>query len=146
MKTLTSIIAAGVIGLSASLAGASEEGGMFIRHEVSQSPENAAASIEAYVKKHDDWLYLATFPLKGGAVTAVKVCYLPLGKDIFAAGMHVAAMMPCGHLAFYEEDGKTQLSMLDLKFMTTLNPDPNLERAVEKGRPAFAAMLKEVLD
>lgn len=73
-------------------------------------------------------------------------CYLPLGEHIFAAGMHVSAMMPCGHLAFYEENGQARLSMLNLEFMTTLNPDPNLERAVEIGAPAFAAMLEEVLD
>lgn len=125
---------------------ASQGNGMFIVHEASGTPEEVTEAIQEYVWEHDDWIFLASFGLKGGEVTAVKVCYLPLGGDIFAAGMHVAAMLPCGHIAVYEEDGHTRLSMLDLGFMTTLNPDPNLEQAVEKGRPAFEAMLETVLD
>jgi len=55
------------------------------------------------------------------------------------------AMMPCGHLAFYEENGQSKLSMLDMSFMTTLYPHPLLEDAVNTARPAFADMLSEVL-
>jgi hypothetical protein len=118
----------------------------FIIRELNKPADDAAADVRAYVDEQDDWLFLAQFGLKGGEVLALKICYLPLGEHIFAAGMHVAAMMPCGHLAFYEEDGRQMMSMLDLGFMTTLNPDPNLERAVEIGAPAFEAMLNEVLD
>jgi hypothetical protein len=145
MKRLLSIAAAGAFALSASQAMAGQDNDMFILHDLAQSPEEAATAVREFAEAHDDWLFLAEFCLAGGAVTELKVCYLPLGPDIVAAGWHVMAMMPCGHLAFYEEDGQTRLSQLDLKFMTTLNPDENLERAVETGNPAFAAMLDEVL-
>jgi len=58
--------------------------------------------------------------------------------------MHVAAMMPCGHVALYKEGDKTKISMLNPKFMTTLYPDPNLEKAVSTVTPQFEAMLAEV--
>jgi hypothetical protein len=35
--------------------------------------------------------------------------------------------------------------MLDMSFMTTLYPHPRLEDAAATARPAFAAMLSEVL-
>ncbi len=44
------------------------------------------------------WLYLAEFKIKGGEATAIKICYPAIAKGIFAAGMHVTAMMPCGHV------------------------------------------------
>ncbi len=123
-----------------------DEDSMFIIHDLTQGPEKTAANVRRYVEEHEDWLFLAEFGLMGGAVTAMKICYLPIGQDIGAAGMQVTAMMPCGHLAFYEEDGQSRLSRLSLEFMTTLHPDPNLERAVLKGEPALTDMLEEVLD
>ena len=66
------------------------------------------------------------------------------GKDIFAAGMHVAAMMPCGHIAVYVENGTTKISMLHPKYMTVLYPNGNLDRAVQTVTPLFEVMLDEV--
>lgn len=145
MRSAVRSIAAGALMLSALQVTAGQNGGMFIVHDLTQSPQEAAAAVRSHAQAREDWLFLADFTLAGGAVTAVKVCYLPLGKDIMAAGMHVMAMMPCGHLAFYEQDGQTKLSMLDLKFMSTLNPDPHLDRAAQIGRPAFAELLDEAL-
>lgn len=146
MKWLSGTTIPLFFAFAAGAASAERPGEMFILHDLSTSPAEAAAAVRRHVEENADWLFLAEFPLKGGEVLALKICYLPLGGDIFAAGMHVAAMMPCGNLAFYEEDGQARLSMLDLRFMTELNPDPNLERAVERGAPAFEAMLAEVLE
>jgi hypothetical protein len=146
MTKITGAIAAMAFALSTATALAGTDNEMFILHDLAKNPDDVAADIRDYVDQNDDWLFLAQFGLKGGEVLALKICYLPLGEHIFAAGVHVSAMMPCGHLAFYEEDGQARLSMLNLEFMTTLNPDPNLERAVEIGAPAFAAMLEELLD
>lgn len=145
MKLIIATIAASAFALSAAPATAQQTGGMIIVHTLDQSREDAVAAVRDYTESHDDWVHLAEFDLAGGAATAVKVCYLPLGSDIVAAGLQVMAMMPCGHLAFYEKDGETRLSRLDLDFMTTLNPDENLARAVEAGGPAFATMLEETL-
>jgi Domain of unknown function DUF302 len=107
-----------------------------------KSPEQVVAAIKRYVEDRK-WLYLAEFKVKGGQVTAVKICNPAVGKDVFAAGTHVAAMMPCGNLAVYDEGG-TKVAMLHPKFMTVLNPDPNLERAVRELAPLFESMLAEV--
>lgn len=144
MKRFLGMIAAGALALSAGQA-VGQEGDLFVVRDLTQSPDEAVAAIRDYAEARDEWLYMAEFGLAGGKVTAVKICYAPLGPDIVAAGLHVMAMMPCGHLAFYEEDGQSRMSRLDLGFMTELNPDPNLEEAVKKGKPAFAELLEATL-
>lgn len=133
--------------LGAGLAGAAaaEEHGMFIIHALDQPPGEAAALVRAHAEAEDDWLFLAEFGLAGGSVTALKICYPEIGPDIVAAGMHTMAMMPCGHLAFYDDDGQSMLSMLHPAFMSELDPHPRLEDAVATVTPAFAEMLSEVL-
>lgn len=145
MRKSMCTLAAAALGMSASLALADIDNDMFIIRDLSTSPDDAAAGIRDYVDQNEDWVFLSQFGMLGGDVLALKICYAPLAADVVAAGMHVMALMPCGHLAFYEEDGQARLSMLNLEFMTALNPDENLQRAVETGAPAFAAMLEEVL-
>lgn len=140
----TFVIAAGAGLLQAGTAVA-EPGEHFIIHELDQSPEAAAAMVRFHAETEDDWVFLAEFGLADGRITALKICYPAIGPDFAAAGMHTAAMLPCGHLAFYEEDGQPTLSMLDMSFMTTLDPHPRLEDAAATARPAFAEMLSEVL-
>jgi len=120
-----------------------EPNDMFWVRETEKDPGQVVAAIKAYAEKNK-WLYLADFKIKGGEVTSVKICYPPIGKDIFAAGMHVAAMMPCGHIAVYAEAGKTKIAMLHPKFMTALYPDKNLENAVRTVTPLFETMLGEI--
>ena len=132
------------LALTAPMA-AAEPDDHFIIRDCEQSREQLARSIREFVEADEDWIFLAEFGLAGGAITAVKVCYLPLGPDIVDAGLHVGAMLPCGHIGLYEEDGGTRLSMLHPKFMTTLQPHPSLERAVENAVPAFETLLDAVL-
>jgi len=132
-----------ILIVSAPSSGA-EPNDHFIVRDSTTPVEEMVERIERFATEDEDWIFLSSFGLKGGEVTAVKICYLPIGKDIFAAGMHVAAMLPCGHMALYEKDGRTHLTVLHPKFMTTLNPDPNLERAVAKAAPAFERMLEQI--
>jgi len=118
----------------------------FVVRDSEQTREALAGAIREFVEANDDWVLLAEFGLAGGAITALKVCYLPLGPDILDAGLHVGAMLPCGHIGLYEQEGNTRLSMLHPKFMTTLQPHPSLERAVERAEPAFETLLESVLD
>jgi len=118
----------------------------FVVRDSEQTREALAGAIREFVEANDDWVFLAEFGLAGGAITALKVCYLPLGPDILDAGLHVGAMLPCGHIGLYEEEGTTRLSMLHPKFMTTLQPHPSLERAVERAEPAFETLLESVLE
>jgi len=140
------IACATMLGIGAAGAAAADErDGMFIIHALDQPHEEAAALVRAFTESGDDWLFLAEFGLAGGSVTALKICYPAIGPDIVAAGMHTMAMMPCGHLAFYDDDGQPTLSMLDLSFMTVLDPHPRLQDAAATAGPAFAAMLSDVL-
>lgn len=139
--TLTGLATA--LGLATAPVAADE---MFITHALDMERAVAVAAVRDHVETEDDWLFLAEFELAGGAVTALKICYLPLGPDIVEAGLHVMAMMPCGNMAFYEnEDGATEMSLLDPEFMTELSDAPSLERAVESGRPAFQTLLSDTL-
>ncbi|MGM0583298.1 MAG: DUF302 domain-containing protein [Pseudomonadota bacterium] len=138
---LTGLAAA--IGVATAAAAADD---IFITHRLDMERADAVAAIRDRVEAEEDWLFLAEFGLAGGAVTALKICYLPLGKDIVAAGLHVMAMMPCGNMAFYEtEGGGVEMSMLDLRFMTELSDAESLATAVENGRPAFEALLSDTL-
>lgn len=136
------VTAALALVLAAGAARAGEPNDNFWVRSSPKSPDELVAALKSYAEGRK-WLYLAAFKIKGGEVTSVKICYPPIGKDIFAAGMHVAAMMPCGHIAVYN-DGGTKLAMLKPKFMTVLYADPNLERAVRTVTPLFEAMLDEV--
>ncbi|SMH51184.1 DUF302 domain-containing protein [Maritimibacter sp. HL-12] len=129
--------------LSAGAVGADE---MFVTHELNMGRAEAVAALRTHVEAEEDWLFLAEFGLAGDKVTALKICYLPLGPDVVEAGLHVMAMMPCGNFAFYEaEDGRPEMSMLDPGFMTVLSDAPSLQTAVEKGRPAFETLLSDAL-
>ncbi len=145
MRFFGPIATAAVCGLLLARTAAAEPGDYFIIHNLDHPPAAAASMVRFHTEAEEDWLFLAEFGLAGGAVTALKICYPEIGPDIVAAGMHTMAMMPCGHLAFYEEDGQSKLSMLDMSFMTRLDPHPRLEDAVSTARPAFAEMLSEVL-
>lgn len=145
MNASTSACLAAAALLLTGPAAAAGPGDLFIIHQLDLPPEAAAAEVRRHAENADDWLFLAEFGLAGGSVIALKICYPAIGPDIVAAGMHTFAMMPCGHLAFYEEDGRSMLSMLDMDFMTTLDPHPRLEEAAATARPAFAGMLSDVL-
>ncbi|MCZ0811428.1 MAG: DUF302 domain-containing protein [Pseudomonadota bacterium] len=140
-STLTGLVTALAFTASAAIAD-----DVFLTHELDMERAQAVAAIREHVEAEEDWLFLAEFDLAGGAVTALKICYLPLGPDIVEAGLHVMAMMPCGNMAFYEtDDGGTEMSMLDLGFMTELSDAPSLKTAAETGKPAFAALLSDTL-
>lgn len=140
-RALSTALLGLALGAGQAQAGAPNDN--FWVRSTQKSPDEVVAAVKSYVQANK-WLYLADFKVKKGAVTSVKVCYPPIGADIFAAGMHVAAMMPCGHLAVYDDNG-TKVAMLNPKFMTVLYPDPNLERAVRTVTPLFEAMLDSVL-
>ncbi|WP_018174912.1 MULTISPECIES: DUF302 domain-containing protein [unclassified Thioalkalivibrio] len=139
-----SVAVAATLALTAP-AIAAEPDDHFIIRDTEQPREELARTIREFAENEEDWIFLAEFGLAGGDITALKVCYLPLGPDILDAGMHVGAMMPCGHIGLYEEDDVTKLSILHPKFMTTLQPHPSLERAVERAEPAFEALLDHAL-
>ena len=140
MKRWFSILCIALLAVGGqALAGPPNE--HFLVRDTQRAPQDVVAAVKAYVGKQD-WIYVNDAELKG--VIFVKFCVPALAKDIFAAGDHIAALLPCGSMAVYPKDGKTQVSMLHPGYMNALYPDPNLARAAEKGLPLFQALLDAV--
>lgn len=148
---LTSISVALVFVVLGALAGCSTSmsartatpNANFMIRSTAKGADAVVFDIKSYVLDRK-WLYLAEFKLKNGEVTVVKLCVPSASKDIWAAGLHVSALLPCGHIGVYQEGGVTRLSMLDPRFMNQLNPDPNLEKAGNDLYPLLSTMLDAV--
>ena len=59
--------------------------------------------------------------------------------------MHISALVPCGQIGIYEQDGVMKISMLHPGFMNALYPDPILKKAGEDLLPLLTTMLDEVV-
>ncbi len=142
LKTLSVAALAGLTSAPVAKAEVSEH---FIIHALDQTPQEAAALIRDFIAMDDGWSLNGEFDMMGGAAVGMKICFNDMRRYVAAAGLHNMAMMPCGNIAFYVEDGQSYLSMLDVGYLTTLSPHPELEKGVALARPAYAAMFAEVL-
>ena len=131
-------------GSTAGIAQASGPGKNFIIRTTDKTPDAVVFDIKSYVLDRK-WLYLAEFKVKNNEVTIVKLCVPSASSDIWAAGLHVSALLPCGQIGVYREGGMTRLSMLDPRFMNLLNPDPNLKKAGEDLFPVLTKLLDDVV-
>ena len=139
-RWMFALVAALAAAASPALAGAPNE--FFLVRDTPRAPQDVVAAIKAHVQEQG-WIYVNDAELKG--VVFVKFCVPALAGDIFAAGDHVAALLPCGSIAVYPKDDKTQISMLHPGYMNAIYPDPRLERAAQTGLPLFNALLDEVV-
>ncbi|MCC1492630.1 hypothetical protein [Cognatishimia sp. F0-27] len=142
LKTLS---VAACIGLSSATIAGADVSEHFIIHKLDQPPQEAATLVRDFIAMSDDWSLNGEFDMMGGAAVGMKICFNAMRGYVAAAGLHNLAMMPCGNLALYEEDGVSYLSMLDVGYLTVLSPHPEMEAGVALARPAYAAMLSEVL-
>lgn len=142
LKTLSVAALAGLASAPVAKAEVSEH---FILHELDQTPQEAATLIRDFIALSDDWSLNGEFEMMGGAAVGMKICFNEMRGYVVQAGLHNLAMMPCGNIAFYEEDGQSVLSMLDVGYLTTLSPHPALEEGVALARPAYATLFAEVL-
>ena len=147
MRRYNVVLALAAAALGVSFMGYAVEyagtNGMFLITTTPKSVDAAAAAIRDYAAERQ-WLYLAEFKVKNGEVTLLKLCVPSVAKRIWAAGIHVGAMAPCGNLSVYREAGTTRIALLHPKFMDALNPDPNLKQVGDELLPLFTAMLDEV--
>lgn len=141
MKPLILLLSALLLALTRP-AIAGEPSAMFLMRDTERSPDEVVAAVKAHVKRQD-WVYVNDARLKG--VVFVKFCVPEMARDIFAAGDHLAALLPCGSMAVYRKDGRTQISMLHPAYMNAIYPDPRLEHAAQTGLPLFSALLDEVV-
>ena len=143
-KTLKTLTAAALAALAATSATRAEVSEHFVIHALDQAPQEAATLLRDFIAMNDEWSLNGEFDMAGGAFVGMKVCFNQMRGYVVRAGLHNLAMMPCGNIAFYEEDDQPYLSMLELGYLTTLSPHPALEEGVALARPAYAAMLSEV--
>lgn len=144
MRHLLTIMLFATLAATPAFAGESATpNDLFVVKTSAKPPEAVLGAIKAYVADKK-WLYLGDNKVKNGEVILVKLCVPSASKDIWAAGLHVAALAPCGHLGIYQEAGQTRVSMLHPKFMHALNPHPSLKKAGDELAPLFTALLDDV--
>lgn len=100
-----------------------------------------AAFADRHVKK---WLNLGINKVNQGRVTLVKLCMPEVGRQIFAADLKFSVLLPCGNIGVYEQDGKTQVSLLDPRYMAALDAHPVLKTAGPDARKLLDDMLDSV--
>jgi hypothetical protein len=142
---LTTLSVAAFAGLALAPAATAEVSEHFIIHELAQTPQEAATLIRDFIAMDDGWSLNGEFEMMGGAAVGMKICFNDMRRYVAQAGLHNMALMPCGNIAFYEEDGQSYLSMVDVGYLTTLSPHPAMEEGVALARPAYARMFSEVL-
>lgn len=115
---------------------------------VRTSAKSPAEVVDA-IKVHSDakkWVYMGANSVKPkqGEVTMVKVCIPQIGAIIWPLGLHLSALLPCGNVGVYLNQGKTEVSMLHPRYMQLLNPHPEVDRAVAVATPLLLEMLDAV--
>lgn len=125
-----------------SVPGISLGNDLFVTRTALHEPARLHQAVRDYAKARN-WVYVGDNLLKKGEVIQVRLCIAEAASDIWTAGMHVAAMLPCGHFAIYREDGRTRITMLHPSYMTRLDPSPVVARLAENVAGPFLAMLEE---
>ena len=138
---LAALIAGCASGPQISGAPAGQPREMFLLRSTTKSPEAVVEAIRSYAQTKK-WNYLGADKVKQGQVTLVKICVPEVGQQLWPAGLHISAMLPCGNLGVYQKDGRTEISLLHPRYMQLIYPDP----AVEKASATAAPLLIEMLD
>ncbi len=116
---------------------------LFITRSSAKPPADVHQAIRDYVKQKN-WLYVGDNKLKGGEVTQVRICIAQVAGAIWSAGMHVSAMMPCGHMSIYREGNVTRLTLLHPQYLTLLDPHPAVRQLALDTAGPFLTMLDQI--
>ena len=54
-------------------------------------------------------------------------------------------MLPCGNLGIYQNECKTEISMLHPRYMQVLVPNPEIEKASAVTTPLLSEMLEAIV-
>ena len=114
---------------------------IFILRSTTKTPDAVVDAVKKY-SEQQKWQYLGANKVKQGQVTLVKVCIPEVGRQIWPVGLKLSAMLPCGNLGVYQNDGTTEISLLHPRYMQVLYPHP----AVEKAAAIAERLLAEMLD
>lgn len=110
-----------------------------------KSPNEVSDAIKVYVESKK-WVYGGALSVKPkqGEVIMVKVCIPQVGGILWPVGLQLSALLPCGNVGIYMNQGKTEISMLHPRYMQILYPHPEVERAVGVSTPLLIEMLDAV--
>lgn len=136
-------LAASAAALAACATPSPTADSVFVSRTSSKSPAELHEAIRKYAGERK-WLYIGENKLKGGEVTQVRLCIADAAKDIWTVGMHMAAMMPCGHFGIYREGGTAKVTMLHPRYMTRLDPHPIVQKLADDVAGPFTAMLDDI--
>lgn len=145
--TLTTALCGTILAMTALAAQpalAQDAKDMMIIRSTDKSPDAVADAVKAYSEKMK-WQYIDPSKVKQGQVTLIKTCIPAVGGKLWPIGLHIAAILPCGNLAAYVKDGKTEVSMLKASYMSRAYPHPMVDEAVKVAEPLLAAMMDEIL-
>lgn len=145
MKTIFKVFAFfALIGqLYSPMAQSADTDDMFIIRSTEKTPEAVVKAIKKYSKQMK-WEFLGTSKVKQGQVTLVKICIHEVGRVLWTVGPHVSAMLPCGNLGVYRNKEKTEISLLNPRYMQILYPHPAIEKASAMAQPLLMEMLETV--
>lgn len=147
MKTIFKFfVCCALIGqLYSPMAQSADTDDMFIIRSTEKTPEAVVRAIKKYSKQMK-WEFLGTSKVKQGQVTLVKICIHEVGRVLWTVGPHVSAMLPCGNLGVYQNKGKTEISLLNPRYMQVLYPHPTIEKASAMAQPLLMKMLETVAE
>ncbi|HCU54187.1 MAG TPA: hypothetical protein DIC36_07920 [Gammaproteobacteria bacterium] len=130
-----------VLVTPASLAAGPSE--MILVRSTSKSIDEVVKSIEAYSDKHD-WFFLGADKLLGGKITLVKTCIPEVGPLVWTQDMKYTAMLPCGNISLYTQQGKTEIAVLSGQYMHTLVPTAEMKKASDALQPLLIELLNTI--
>jgi hypothetical protein len=116
-------------------AGPSE---MILVRSTSKSVDEVVKAIEAY------WFFLGADKLLGGKITLVKTCIPEVGPLVWTQDMKYTAMLPCGNISLYTQQGKTEIAVLSGQYMHTLVPTAEMKKASDALEPLLIDLLKTI--
>jgi uncharacterized protein (DUF302 family) len=117
---------------------------LFIIRTSAKTPDAIVEGIKTYVEAHK-WQYIGATKVKKGEITLVKVCIPEVGKLVWPQGLYLSALLPCGNLGIYTKAGKTEVSMLNPRYMHVLVPTPEMAKASKVAEPLLNNMLDAAL-
>ena len=139
---LTKVLGLGVVVMMAMFTPVQSiaEEGVFIVRQIDQAPDAFAQAVEDYSKKKE-WNFLGSQKVKNGEITLVKFCVAEVGKQLWKQGLQMSALAPCGNIGVYQKDGKTEISVLNPRYMNVLAPSPEMEKISLMAEAEVLAML-----
>lgn len=142
MKIVKAILC--TIVMAAVLSASVHASDMFIVRNTDKSVEEVVTAVERYANDNE-WLYFGANKVRKGSVTLVKTCIPEIGKLIWPQGLKYSAMLPCGNMGIYTNNGKTEISVLNGEYMNALAPSDDMAVASERINELLNEMLEAVI-